>query len=258
MLLQGEATVSYAMFVWDEYHEFFRCRPSMTAHTAPCGTLTPLLLREGRVGRDLHPHVDARIAGGRARFSGRAFEREIEEASAVYEQRGLAVVYRHHPPVEGWGRTLRVVGRGPADFSGVVRTGEGSPIAVAFDCKVITGEASYAHAERDRHQIESLLRFRDAGGFAFLLLRCRALERLWLLDDLDALQRRERVPVRSWEGGTLCHCLPVLAPAPLADVARGRSPYWDYLRLLPLLSKNGRSSSQVRLSEATTVREVVR
>lgn len=175
---------------------------------------------------------DARLTGARAKQSGRAFEQEIEEANAFYERRGTAVVYRHHPPVEGWGSTLRVVGRGPADFSGVVRLRTGASMAVAFDCKVITGDASYAHAARDRHQLESLLRFREAGGRAFLLLRCRELDRVWMLEDLDALTRGERVPVRSIVGSVVRHRLPVLEPSPLLDIARGRTPYWDYVSLL--------------------------
>ena len=77
-----------------------------------------------------------------------------------------------------------------------------------------------------------------AGGSAFLLLRCRALDRVWLLEDLDALSRRERVRVRGRADGgdgesrAIPHVLPVLEPSPLADVARGIRPYWDYLRLV--------------------------
>ena len=187
----------------------------------------------------------AQLTGARAKRSGRAFEQEIEEANALYERHGLAVVYRHHPPVEGWGRTLRVTGRGPADFSGVVRLPGTRPVAVAFDCKVITGHVSYAHAERDRHQLESLLRFRAAGGRAFLLLCCRVLDCVWLLEDLDALWRRERVPVRRRTRGAVEHLLPVLEPSPLADVARSIRPHWDYVRLL-----TGRDAVLAREAEA--------
>ncbi len=189
------------------------------------------------------PH--AQLIGARAKRSGRAFEQEIEEANACYERHGLAVVYRHHPPVEGWGRTLRVTGRGPADFSGVVRLAGTGPVAVAFDCKVITGDASYAHAERDRHQLESLLRCRAAGSRAFLLLYCRALDRVWLLEDLDALWRRQRVPVRRRAGDAVEHLLPVLEPSPLADVARGIRPHWDYVGLL-----TGRNAVRAQEAEA--------
>ncbi len=184
-----------------------------------------------RLGLAVHdPH--AQLIGARAKQSGRAFEQEIEEANAFYERHGLAVVYRHHPPVEGWGRTLRVTGRGPADFSGVVRLPGTGSVAVAFDCKVITDDASYRHGERDRHQLESLLRFRAAGGRAFLLLLCRALDRVWLLEDLDGLMRRERVPVRRRESDAVEHLLPVVEPSSLADVARGALPHWHYLSLL--------------------------
>lgn len=174
----------------------------------------------------------AQLAGARAKQSGRAFEAEIEAANACYERQGRAVIYRHHPTVEGWGRTLRVTGRGPADFAGVARVSDSRAAAVAFDCKVVTGRASYTHAERDWHQLASLLRFRQAGGASFLLLHCRALDRVWLLADLDALWRGERVPIRRHTTRSVEHLLPVLEPSTLTEVARGVRPHWDYLRLI--------------------------
>lgn len=137
----------------------------------------------------------------------------------------------------------------PADFSGVMHRADMPPVAIAFDCKVITGAARYRHAERDRHQLESLLHFRAAGGRAFLLLHCRALDRVWLLEDLDALWRREAVLVRSRKRRRATdrgqrsvpldamvevqYHLPALAPSAASDVARRDRPRWDYVTLLP-------------------------
>ncbi|HEX8849116.1 MAG TPA: hypothetical protein VF761_06265 [Gemmatimonadaceae bacterium] len=43
----------------------------------------------------------AQLTGAKAKQSGREFEAEIERANEWYERRGLAVVYRHHPMIEG-------------------------------------------------------------------------------------------------------------------------------------------------------------
>lgn len=257
------------MHIWHQYPEFF-CRVPTTAldaltwsrwrrRTAPAHPRTHLVREEppdvsrshaARPAADPRKPVlelsravrrrlgltsgdpNARLTGARAKQSGRDFEMEIELANAFYERRGLATVYRHHPPAEGWGRTLRVVGKGPADFSGVARLATGAAVAIAFDCKVVSGSASYRHAPRDRHQLESLLRFRETGGRAFLLLCCRVLDRVWLAEDLDALWRGDRIEIRQRTDDGYTHLLPVLAPSKDLDVARGARCHWDYLGLL--------------------------
>ena len=245
------------MFVWHQYPAFFRswlrlehrykaayqgCTPLVREAGGRKGGRTHTPARHPQYHSHLHsgPASDSAIdhgaqdAGAQAKRSGRAFEREIEEANALYERRGVAVIYRHYPPVEGWGRSLHVTGKGPADFSGVMRTASG-PIAVAFDCKVITSAASYAHAERDIHQVERLLRFREAGGVAFLLLCCRDPTRLWLLYDLVPLLQRQRVRVRSGCGDAVADFLPFIEPSPLLDVAKQIRTHWDYQSLVTQL-----------------------
>ena len=256
------------MHIWHQYPEFF-CRVPATAldaltwsrwrrRTTPAHSRAHLVREEPPdVGRSdaVRPRADARkpvlelsravrrrlgltsgdtsarITGARAKQSGRDFEMEIELANTFYERRGLATVYRHHPAVEGWGRTLRVVGKGPADFSGVLRLTNGAAVAIAFDCKVVSGSAGYRHAPRDRHQLESLLRFRETGGRAFLLLCCRVLDRVWLAEDLDTLWRGEHIEIRRRAEDGFTHLLPVLAPSTDLDLARGAQPHWDYRRL---------------------------
>ena len=257
------------MHIWHQYPEFF-CRVPATAldaltwspwrqRTAPAHPRAHLVREESPdVGQAdaPRPRVDprkpvlelsrairrrlgltsgdpnARLAGARAKQSGRDFEMEIELANAFYERRGLATVYRHHPAIEGWGRTLRVVGKRPADFSGVARLPTGAAVAIAFDCKVVSGSPSYRHAPRDRHQLESLLRFRETGGRAFLLLCCRVLDRVWLAEDLDALLRGKSVEIRRRGPQGYQHALPVLAPSSTREVATLARPHWDYLGLL--------------------------
>jgi hypothetical protein len=97
---------------------------------------------------------------------------------------------------------------------------------------VVSGSASYRHAPRDRHQLERLLRFRETGGRAFLLLCCRVLDRVWLADDLDALWRGDRIEIRRRTADGFTHLLPVLAPSSDLDVARGARPRWDYRQLM--------------------------
>ncbi|MFL5561746.1 MAG: hypothetical protein ACJ79K_09755 [Gemmatimonadaceae bacterium] len=258
------------MRIWHQYPEFFRRVPSTALDALTWspwrGRNARTLRRAGHLVREQPPDVRssndalpsvnprkpvlelplavrrrlgltsgdsrARLTRARAKQSGRDFEMEIELANECYERRGLATVYRHHPAVEGWGRTLRVVGKGPADFSGVVRLTTGAAIAVAFDCKVVSGSASYRHAPRDRHQLESLVRFRDTGGRAFLLLCCRVLDRVWLLDDLDTLLHGDRIEIRRRTDDGFTHLLPVLAPSSDLDVARGARPHWDYRQLI--------------------------
>ena len=257
------------MQIWDEYPEFFRRVPDALVRKSVRSPLrmrsgesrSPKMIREnppvlsivpvkGRLpNTERKPVLElplavrrrlglsdakpgARLAGARAKQSGREFEAEIELANAFNERRGIAVVYRHHPMIEGWGRTLRVVGKGPADFSGVVRLPTGTSAAIAFDCKVVSGSASYRHAPRDRHQLESLLRFRAAGGRAFLLLCCRVLNCVWLLEDLDTLWRGERVNIRRRTDHNVEHHLPAISASSTLDTARAVRPHWDYLRLL--------------------------
>src|SRR5688500_588332 len=169
------------MRIWDRYSQFFdpnrRARRRLgTAALYRGRTMPAALVAERGEGENLpagrRPVLrwstvatqrlgltmgseNARLGGARAKASGRAFEQAIEYANALYERSGRAVIYRHHPTVDGWGRTLRVTGKGPADFSGVVRLSDQMSAAIAFDCKVVTDKASYSHATRDRHQIES-------------------------------------------------------------------------------------------------------
>jgi hypothetical protein len=60
---------------------------------------------------------------------------------------------------------------------------------------------------------------------------------VWLLDDLDTLAARERVPVRRVAGDAVQHLLPVFEPSPPADVARGLRPYWDYISLVAQMGR---------------------
>ena len=193
--------------------------------------------------RQARPALFSRHAarGYLAREAGQAIEDQIERANAVYQRYGVATIARHHFPVSGRPGAMRPVGKGPYDFSGHWL---GRPIA--YDVKSIGDAASYPDKGASilvdsRHQLEQLRAFRDATPeqptflppLAFLLLYSVQLDCCWILRDIDALLRGERIPVRSKRLTAITHHLPVVHRAPESpEVLLGRAPEWPYLRAI--------------------------
>lgn len=166
----------------------------------------------------------ARAQGAKARKSGKSFEDAIEASCEWYRANGQAVITRNYPPTAGYGRSLRYTGKGVVDFTGwTPPSGDLPEYAVqmyakpiAFDCKCITGSASYKHAERDRHQLEFLLDWSRA-GVSGLLLHDSDMGCTWWLsggERLRTLLAGGSVPIRTKQrNGEVVHHLPVLTEA---------------------------------------------
>jgi penicillin-binding protein-related factor A (putative recombinase) len=197
----------------------------------------------------------ARAQGAIAHAAGAAFEDQLEAACQFYRGHALVgaryvsvhrfpgtvpagVIARGHPKVAGRPGSLRYVAKGAVDFVGCYTpSAEGPAVPLAFDAKVVTGDASFSVAARDRHQLDFLLAFRAAGGFAAYVLHDQATRLTWVCRQLEALAAGERVAIcaRRTVGGVVRiahHSLPVLQPSALLDVAAGRRPALDVLALI--------------------------
>jgi penicillin-binding protein-related factor A (putative recombinase) len=188
----------------------------MSARTFTWGASTAPVVRtvSGRSGRS---------AGGRkAKAAGGEFEAELVATHQLLAARGVPLaVARAHPPVVGNPVTgLRYSGKGQVDFVGAY-----AGRAIAFDAKNARGQGSYKQDPRDAHEITFLLQVRAAGGLAFLLIRDPELGRVYLVDDLDALDRGESVQLRAHAR----HGSAALVPC--IEQADGKCR-WDWTQLL--------------------------
>lgn len=191
------------------------------------------------------------IAGALARKSGTSLEDALGAVNLWYDRTDHAVIEKVHPPVAGWGRSLRV-GASTVDYRGTARHRDGRLVPVAFDAKMVTGKAQFGLAHVPRKEARRLMaqaaylrRVREHHGYRTgFLLYCAEMETLWLLSDVDAVLRGHSIPVRTRPRPTKTtpapapvHHLPHLAcPLPLAasiDPAT-RRPRLDYLRLVGL------------------------
>jgi hypothetical protein len=170
---------------------------------------------------------NARRGGYKARESGESLEAQIEASSRWYSARHSGVLFHCPPKVVGWGNTMRLAGKGAPDYCGVLHGR-----AVSFDAKSYAMVASYHHPEKVMHQLDRLLEFRAGGGVAAVLVACPVLKVMWRLDDLAALRRGERLPLRSLRGDQVTHHQPYVAESSLVEVATDRAPRWNLATLL--------------------------
>ena len=156
--------------------------------------------------------VDAELAKSRSSSnrtkSGGAFQRELVRTHAWYLKRGVALIRQHHPAVHGVpaivDRAGHVIRPGtlhfeaagaPCDFGGIAAVA-GKVRGVLFDAKVITGVATYAHLEKQYHQLEELQHQQRLHGIAFLLLADQELGIAYLVEELAPLLARETITLR--------------------------------------------------------------
>ena len=83
----------------------------------------------------------------------------------------------------------------PCDFGGIAAVA-GKVRGVLFDAKVITGVATYAHLEKQYHQLEELRDQQRLKGIAFLLLADQELGIAYLVEELAPLLAREPIVLR--------------------------------------------------------------
>ena len=189
------------------------------------------------------PDAARSAAASRQARAGDEIESLIERACAFYREHDFAEFYRFKPDrIVVRGRPMWK-GKGRPDFFGAYA---GRPRA--FDVKDVTGCATFVPRLEDGRnsltsQLDTMDRLARHGGYdCFLLLYDRHLRvgdsrdrgALWILRDLDAVRRDERISIRGANraGRELVHYLPVIGPASLQDVARRRMPIWPFLLLL--------------------------
>lgn len=202
-------------------------RLRVRAGRAALGPVTCALL--GLEGARVKPTHFHRAASNASR-AGKSFEADIDATNRAYAAAGLAAVARAHPPVGGIPGALYFKGKGDVDFVGHVLG-----IPVAFDTKSEAGAASYKHDAGEMHQLDFLIRWRELGGVAFLLLRDLERNALYLIDRLDSLRAGKSAPLRT-------HARTKSAPVSLVpslvrteserllDAALGK-PVWPWLDL---------------------------
>lgn len=182
------------------------------------------------------------VTGAETRARGLAFEREFRAAVDWYRARGLADLHKVEPPMQATGlrdpktrhMLYRIAGKGPADWDGHV-AGVGSLLA---ETKTVgADDTGFTPDSRKRHQLDSLLRRRECGGRAVLILACPVRGLLWLVEELDTLAAGGRVylvppvPGRTRARGPVV-VVPHVRRSSAADVAAGRAPWWPFRDLL--------------------------
>jgi recombination protein U len=127
-----------------------------------------------------------------ARNRGLFFEDWIDQANAVYETKGLALikkiptpwqVQRKYSPVK---RNYEIAFAYPTQKSTVDFGGTASKQSIWFDAKVTRLKTRFPLENIHDHQIDYLKKVQEHGGKAFLLIHAELLKKTWLLwiDDL--------------------------------------------------------------------------
>jgi penicillin-binding protein-related factor A (putative recombinase) len=137
-----------------------------------------------------------------------SFQRELARTHAWYLERGVALIRQHHPATHGvpavvdrGGKVIRPgtlhfeAAAAPCDFGGIAAVA-GKVRGILFDAKVITGTATYAHAEAQYHQLEELRDQQRLKGIGFLLLADQELGIAYLVQELAPLLARESIVLR--------------------------------------------------------------
>lgn len=153
--------------------------------------------------RRREPSPAKRSAGARAQIAGASFQTEVRSSLDI-ECNGYSrcVWTEGNPRVRGAPGAMFPVERATVDFQLLA-----GGIPIAFDCKGMTGRAEYSLAhvgdpkrqDAERRQIEWLLKFRQQGGIAFLLVNEAKRNRAWLVFALQTILAGESVQIRTIE-----------------------------------------------------------
>lgn len=177
----------------------------------------------------------ARVGGGSAKRSGRAFESMVNAANLYYRRRGDAVITQCHPSTVGPPGHMTFREASDVDYIGTLRGGR----PIAFDAKATT-ESSFQLADarprvqaKNERQCGFLFDFQKGGGIAFYLIHHWELEVTWIVDAVDRLLAGEKIVLcERKRGHDPVHILPFVADAAVIDLARGL-PAVPWLSLIP-------------------------
>lgn len=145
---------------------------------------------------------------------GKTFQRDLDATHERLLSSRCGLVMRQHVPFrmtkDGW----QPAGHARCDYAGHVNmqtviksaggqdysmrlSENGNPVPIYFDAKVLMAEhASYVHSIEQQHQITDLRAALGAGGYAFLLVYVRPLERaiaIGIAEHFDELIRRQAI-----------------------------------------------------------------
>jgi hypothetical protein len=150
---------------------------------------------------------DPRAEGWKRDQTGKLFQRELDATHDGYLAYGGGFILRQHGPFvrtqkRGWqpGGYARCDYAGhvnllnPEVYSEPLRLGIGGvPAPIYFDAKVLgTRHATYQHAVEQQHQLTDLRAALNGGGYAFLLVCAREVERAFVVgiaEHFDDLMR---------------------------------------------------------------------
>jgi hypothetical protein len=158
---------------------------------------------------------DPRAEGWKRDLTGKLFQRELDATHEGYLAQGWGFVLKQHVPFvrakDGW----KPAGAARCDYAGHVNVvppasdlathakyrnvqgfllhHEGVPVPVYFDAKVLgKRHATYQHAVEQQHQLTDLRAALNGGGYAFLLVCAREVERAFVVgiaEHFDDLMR---------------------------------------------------------------------
>lgn len=123
--------------------------------------------------------------------SGASLHAELDTVHAIYHAMGVAKVARQFPRMVPAGKDERGMlwrlggGRNEVDYVGSVRIFS-TWHPVAFDLKATRDASTFRYPENLRHQLDTLLAWRDRGAIAFLLICDTVLDRAYLVDEPSA------------------------------------------------------------------------
>lgn len=121
-----------------------------------------------------------------ARNRGLFLEEWIEQANAVYENKGLAVIRKIPTPwkvqrkFQPYKRTYEIAYAYPEAKSTVDFGGTAKKFSIWFDAKV-TEKKSYPLKNIHKHQVEYLQKVHEQGGKAFFLIHFSDSQKTWVL-----------------------------------------------------------------------------
>lgn len=192
-----------------------------------------------------HRRLSRSEAGKLRQATGDRLERSVEAVAALYRRStwanaqgsayrlrragepSVALLTRPRPKTVGPQGRMRVAEKSSVDFVGQLAFGPQSPLfPVAFDCKSVTGAASFGVDPEERHQLDYLADVQAMGGIGFYLLEDGRENRCWILTDLAPLLAGHRVkfrrlatPTGALTPKTACDLLPYAVHGPLPGLA---------------------------------------
>lgn len=123
---------------------------------------------------------------------GKYFEDWVDQANAVYNTKGMAVITKIPTPwkvqrkYSPFKKTYEIANAFPEKKSTVDFGGTAAKMSIWFDVKVTTNKTSFPLANIHKHQIDYLQSVHEQGGKAFFMIHSEVHKRTWLIwiDDL--------------------------------------------------------------------------